>query len=78
MEEMMAAKDSILGTILDFIAQRKVAKLEKAFRNNKDLISAIQKMNASYKVIDDRLSNYCKKYPEACEEVEKSRKRLGL
>lgn len=72
----MAVKDTILGTILDFIAQRKVAKLEKAFKKNKDLVDAIQKMNDSYKKIDDRLSDYCKKNPDICKQVEADRNRF--
>lgn len=76
MEEVMSIKDSLLGTIMDFIAQRKVAKLEKAFRNNKEIVDAIQKMNTSYKAINDRLENFCKKNPEICKEAEETRNKF--
>lgn len=71
MEEIMASvKQSLLDTIVDFISRRKIAALEKAFKNNKDLMDSVRSMNAAYKKIDDRLTDYCKKNPDICKEVE--------
>jgi len=73
---MASIKQSLLDTIIDFIGRRKVAALERAFKNNKELMDAVNQMNKSYKKIDDRLSDYCKKNPDICKEAEETRQRF--
>lgn len=73
---MASIKQSLLDTIIDFIGRRKVSALEKAFKNNKEIMDAVKKMNDSYKKIDDRLTEYCKKNPDICKEAEETKKRF--
>lgn len=76
MEEKMAAKDSLLGVIFDFITRRKVKSLETAFRNSPEIVDAVKKMDASYMKINTRLENYCKKNPDICKEFEERKNKF--
>lgn len=69
MEEMMSIKQDILDVIITFISKRKLASLENAFKNDPKIVDGIKKMHASYKAIDDRLEDYCKKNPEICKKA---------
>lgn len=76
MEEIMSVKDSLLGTILDFIARRKVKSLENAFKKNEKLVNAIKTMDKTYAQMDKMLDDFCKKYPDGCKDAEERRKRI--
>lgn len=73
----MSVKDSLLGTIIDFIARRKVKSLENAFRKNEKLVDAIKKLDKTYTEMDRMLDDFCKKYPDGCKDAQERRKRLG-
>jgi hypothetical protein len=72
---MASIKQSLLDTIINFIGKRKVSALEKAFKNNKEIMAAVKQMNDSYKKIDDRLTDYCKKNPDICKEAEETKQK---
>jgi hypothetical protein len=74
----MSTKQSLIDTIIDFITQRKVARLEKAFKNSPTVISAIKNMHTAYEKMERDLDDYCKKYPSACADAKEKRKQQGL
>jgi len=74
----MSGKQSLIDTIIDFITQRKVARLEKAFRGSPSVVNAIKNMHMAYEKMERDLDDYCKKYPSACEDAKKKRKEQGL
>jgi hypothetical protein len=73
MEELMSIKQDILDVIISFISKRKLASLERAFRNDPQIVDGIKKMHASYKAIDDRIEDYCRKNPEICQKAKERR-----
>jgi hypothetical protein len=73
MENVMSVKQDILDIIISFISKRKLASLERAFKNDPKIVDGIKKMHASYKAIDDRIEEYCKKNPEICKKAKERR-----
>jgi len=71
-------KESLLDTIVDFIAKRKVDALTTAFIKNQKLVGAIKDLNRSYKQMELQIDDYCKRYPEACKRAEEKKKAAGL
>ena len=78
MEYFMSVKKSLVDTIIDFIVQRKVGRLEQAFRKSPAVVNAIRNMNNAYEKMERDLDDYCQKYPSACEDAKKKRKEQGL
>lgn len=71
-------KESLLDTIVNFIAKRKVDALTRAFIKNKKIVDSIKNLDKAYANMQYQLDDYCKKYPEACKEAEEEKKRYGL
>lgn len=70
-------KESMIDTIVNFIAKRKVDALTNAFLKNQKLVNAIKDLNRSYKQMEAQIDDYCKRYPEACKRAEE-KKEAGL
>lgn len=74
----MSLGNSLINTIISFIANKQVQKLEKAFRKSPDVVGAIQNMHRAYEKMERNLDDFCEKYPTACEEAKRKRKERGL
>jgi len=78
MEEKMSLTKSIMDAVVDFIVQRKVNKLEKAFRSNEKLVGHIRDMYKAYAAIEKNIDDFCKKYPKDCADAEARRKNFRV
>jgi len=74
----MGIVKSVLNTIFKYVTNRQVAKLEKAFTENEQFVKAIRDFDKSYTRMESMVENYCKKYPKACADAERDRRRAGI
>lgn len=71
----MSLKQELIDLIVDFITKRKVKTLEKAFMANPKIVSSIKNMHTAYESMEKQISDFCKKYPDACKDAQKTGRR---
>jgi|688.fasta_scaffold155059_4 hypothetical protein len=74
MENVMASfKEDLLDIIINFIVNKKAARLKKAFVKNPSIVKSIEDMWSSYDKMQKNIDDYCKKYPDACKKAAEDR-----